>query len=154
MITDYFSLKGKRALITGAGKGIGARIATAFAEMGADVALVARTQSDLDSVADEVRALGREAHTFACDVTDEAALTGVVQTLTEAWGSLDILINNAGAPGQGYGSLKKVTKARFENTIDINLTSAYTLTHLASATPESGVARQHCQRILSPGLDG
>ena len=119
MITDYFSLKGKRALITGAGKGIGARIATAFAEMGADVALVARTQSDLDTVADEVRVLGREAHTFACDVTDEAALTGVVQTLTEAWGSLDILINNAGAPGQGYGSLKKVTKARFENTIDI-----------------------------------
>ncbi|MEK9592101.1 MAG: SDR family NAD(P)-dependent oxidoreductase [Gammaproteobacteria bacterium] len=131
MITDYFSLKGKRALITGAGKGIGARIATAFAEMGADVALVARTQSDLDSVANEVRALGREAHTFACDVTDEVALTSAVQTLTEAWGSLDILINNAGAPGQGYGSLKKVTKARFENTIDINLTSAYTLTHLA-----------------------
>ena len=56
-------------------------------------------QSDLDSVADEVRALV-EKHTFACDVTDEAALTGVVETLTEAWGSLDILINNAGAPGQ------------------------------------------------------
>ena len=63
MITDYFSLEGKRALITGAGKGIGARIATAFAEMGADVALLARTQSDLDAVASEVRALGRDVRT-------------------------------------------------------------------------------------------
>ena len=51
VITDYFRLEGKKALITGAGKGIGARIATAFAEMGADVALIARTESDLDSVA-------------------------------------------------------------------------------------------------------
>ena len=131
MITDYFSLEGKRALVTGAGKGIGARIATAFAEMGADVALVARTQSDLDIVASEVRTLGKQSLTFACDVTDETALEGVVKDLTNAWGSLDILINNAGAPGKGYGSLKKVDKARFENTIDINLTSAYTLTHLA-----------------------
>jgi 7-alpha-hydroxysteroid dehydrogenase len=60
LITDYFSLEGKRALVTGAGKGIGARIATAFAEMGADVALVARTQSDLDIVASEVRTLGKQ----------------------------------------------------------------------------------------------
>lgn len=131
MITDYFSLEGKRALITGAGKGIGARIATAFAEMGADVALLARTQSDLDAVASEVQALGRDVRTFACDVTDEAALAAVVRELSDSWGSLDILINNAGAPGHGYGSLKKVDKARFENTLDINLTSAYTLTHLA-----------------------
>lgn len=131
MITDYFRLEGKKALITGAGKGIGARIATAFAEMGADVALIARTESDLDSVASEVTNLGREALTFACDVTDESALAQVVEGLTNHWGSLDILVNNAGAPGQGYGSLKKVTKARFVNTLDINLTSAYTLTHLA-----------------------
>jgi 7-alpha-hydroxysteroid dehydrogenase len=131
VITDYFRLEGKKALITGAGKGIGARIATAFAEMGADVALIARTESDLESVASEVRDLGREALTFACDVTDESALAQVVEGLTNHWGSLDILVNNAGAPGQGYGSLKKVTKARFVNTLDINLTSAYTLTHLA-----------------------
>ena len=65
MITDYFRLEGKKALITGAGKGIGARIATVFAEMGADVALLARTESDLDSVAREVTELSREALTFA-----------------------------------------------------------------------------------------
>jgi 7-alpha-hydroxysteroid dehydrogenase len=143
VITDYFRLEGKKALITGAGKGIGARIATAFAEMGADVALIARTESDLDSVASEVTNLGREALTFACDVTDESALEEVVESLTNHWGSLDILVNNAGAPGQGYGSLKKVTKARFVNTLDINLTSAYTLTHLAlpllQASPSASI---------------
>ena len=131
MISNYFSLQGKKALITGAGKGIGARIATAFAEMGADVALIARTESDLDGVASEVSALGREALTFVCDITDEESLGEVVSTLQAHWNSLDILINNAGAAGQGYGSLKKVTKARFVNTLDINLTSAYTLIHLA-----------------------
>ena len=73
MITDYFRLEGKKALITGAGKGIGARIATAFAEMGADVALLARTEFT-GFVAREVTELGREALTFACDVTDETAL--------------------------------------------------------------------------------
>lgn len=143
MITDYFSLKGKKALITGAGKGIGARVATAFAEMGADVALVARTQADLEAVATDVRSYGREALAFACDVTDESALSDVTSQLTEQWGHLDILINNAGAPGQGYGSLKKVTKARFVDTLDINLTSAYTLTHLAlpllKAAPQASI---------------
>lgn len=131
MITDYFSLAGKKALITGAGKGIGARIATAYAEMGCDVALIARTKSDLDSVAEAVTALDREALVYPCDIQDEAALAAVTDDLTQRWGSLDILVNNAGAPGKGYGSLSKVTKARFEHTLDINLTSAYTLTHLA-----------------------
>ena len=131
MITDYFSLAGKKALITGAGKGIGARIATAYAEMGCDVALIARTKSDLDSVAEAVTALGREALVYPCDIQDEAALAAVTDDLTQRWSSLDILVNNAGAPGKGYGSLSKVTKARFEHTLDINLTSAYTLTHLA-----------------------
>lgn len=131
MILDRFKLEGKTALITGAGKGIGARIATVFAEMGANVVCVARTQSDVDKVASNVNALGAEALAISCDVTDESALTELVSQVETTFGRLDILVNNAGAPGKGYGSLKKVDKARFEHTIDINLTSAYTLTHLA-----------------------
>ena len=131
MITDRFKLTGKTALITGAGKGIGARIATVFAEMGANVVCVARTQVDVDEVAAAARSHGVEAIGYSCDVTDEAALASLVDHVEQAFGCLDILVNNAGAPGKGYGSLTKVTKARFEHTLDINLTSAYTLTHLA-----------------------
>lgn len=131
MITDRFKLEGKTALITGAGKGIGARIAEVFAEMGANVICVARTQADVDQVAEQARCYGVEAHAFTCDVTDEAGLKQVIDSVSERFGQLDILVNNAGAPGKGYGSLSKVDKARFEHTLDINLTSAYTLTHLA-----------------------
>jgi len=131
MLSDYFRLDGKTALITGAGKGIGARIATGFAEMGADVILLARTPGDLAAVAQEVEKLGRRAHFWACDITDEDALDKVFAAINEEFQSLDILVNNAGAPGKGYGSLRKVDKGGFENTLDINLSSAYALIHRA-----------------------
>ena len=131
MALQQFYLTGKTALVTGAGKGIGARIATLFAEAGANVVCVARTQADVDRVADEVRQLGAQALAISADVTSEADLTDVVTKTEAAFGGLDVLVNNAGAPGKGYGSLEKVTKARFEHTLDVNLTSAYTLIHLA-----------------------
>ncbi|HSG62742.1 MAG TPA: SDR family NAD(P)-dependent oxidoreductase, partial [Pseudomonadales bacterium] len=129
MILDRFSLKGRVALITGAGKGIGASIATTFAEMGADVICVARSQADLEAVADSARAFGVKAYAYSCDVTDESALKNLMENVTQDVGRVDILVNNAGAPGKGYGSLKSVDMARFQHTLNINLTSAYTLTH-------------------------
>ncbi len=131
MITDRFKLTGKTALITGAGKGIGRGIAIAFAEMGANVICVARTQTDIMDVATEAEKFGVRALAVSCDVTSETALQALVQQVEDTFGGVDILVNNAGAPGKGYGSLAKVDKARFEHTIDINLTSAYVLTHLA-----------------------
>jgi len=131
MLSDHFRLDGKTALITGAGKGIGARIATGFAEMGADVVMLARTQSDLEAVAAQVEALDRKALFWACDITDETAMADVFSALRERLNTVDILINNAGAPGKGYGPLRKVDKARFEDTLDINLSSAYALIHRA-----------------------
>ena len=130
MILDRFKLEGKTALITGAGKGIGARIATVFAEMGANVVCVARTQSDVDAVASDVTALGRQALAISCDVTDEEQLKRVVERTLERFGGIDILINNAGAPGRGWGSLQKIGMERFEHTVRVNLSSAYALTHL------------------------
>lgn len=130
MLLDKFSLLGRTALITGAGKGIGAGIVRAFAEMGADVICVARSQNDIDKIAEEARNMGVKAYAYACDVTDEEALKNLAESIQSDIGKLDILVNNAGAPGKGYGSLKSVDMARFQHTIDINLTSAYTLTHL------------------------
>src|SRR6201999_3573800 len=69
-----FRLDGKCVLVTGAGKGIGRGIALTFAESGADVALVARTKNDLDAVAEEIKALGRNAVAIPADVTEIESL--------------------------------------------------------------------------------
>jgi 7-alpha-hydroxysteroid dehydrogenase len=130
MILDRFSLRGRVALITGAGKGIGAAIATTFAEMGADVICVARSGDELEAVAEKARTFGVNAYAMTCDVTSEEQMRALVDGITNDIGRCDILVNNAGAPGKGYGSLKSVDMARFQHTVDINLTSAYTLTHL------------------------
>ena len=131
MITDAFRLDGKVALITGASKGIGAGIATAFGEMGANIALVARSEEELQAVAGAVEALGVEALPLACDITSDTDINMALEQLRSRFGRLDILINNAGGPGKGYGSLEDVDRARFDHTLNINLSSAYSLTHLA-----------------------
>jgi 7-alpha-hydroxysteroid dehydrogenase len=93
---DQFSLAGKVALITGAGRGIGAGIARGFAQAGAAVAVVARTQSDVDAVAKEIDTAGGRALALTADVKDLDSLPGVVERTVEELGGLDILVNNAG----------------------------------------------------------
>ncbi len=131
MLLDAFRLDGKTAIVTGAGKGIGASIAKSFAEMGASVFCVARSIDDIEEVAEACRGFGVKAEAIVCDVTKEDQLKALVAKVTEHSDSLDILVNNAGAPGKGWGSIEKVDMGRFEHTVRINLTSAYTLTHLS-----------------------
>lgn len=87
-----FRLDGKVALITGAGGGIGEGIALAFSAAGADLILVARTQSKLDDVARVIRSRGGRVQTVVCDVTDTEAIRQVIRDIPV----LDILVNNAG----------------------------------------------------------
>ncbi|WP_447651633.1 SDR family NAD(P)-dependent oxidoreductase [Pseudomonas abietaniphila] len=87
-----FRLDGKVALITGAGTGIGAGVALAFSAAGADVVLVARTQGNLDQVAEVIRARGGNVKTRVCDVTDSAEIRALIGDIPR----LDILVNNAG----------------------------------------------------------
>lgn len=131
MITDAFRLDGKVALITGSSKGIGAGIATAFAEVGADIVLLARSEEALTEVAEQVRQSGRETLILSCDITDDGAIKNAIEAVENHFGKLDILVNNAGGPGKGYGSLEQVDRARFDHTISMNLSSAYALTHQA-----------------------
>ena len=100
-ITEQFRLDGKVALVTGAGKGIGKGIALAFAKAGADVALVARTKDDVEAVAGEIRAMGRNATAIPADVTDIEGLEDIVGQAVRSLGGLDILVNNAGGPYAG-----------------------------------------------------
>jgi 7-alpha-hydroxysteroid dehydrogenase len=93
---DEFRLDGYVALITGGGRGIGAGIADAFALAGADVALVARTASELEGVAGAIGATGRSASIIPADLTDISQAQRIVERTIADHGHLDILVNNAG----------------------------------------------------------
>jgi 7-alpha-hydroxysteroid dehydrogenase len=93
---DAFDLTGRVAIITGAGKGIGAAIARSFAEAGAAVAISARTAGDLEAVAADVRAAGHDALVFPADVNDLTGLVELVARTVAELGRLDIVVNNAG----------------------------------------------------------
>jgi 7-alpha-hydroxysteroid dehydrogenase len=93
---EEFSLAGKVALITGSGRGIGAGMARMFAKAGAAVALTARTSSEIDAVAAEIRAAGGRAVAIPCDLNDIASLPGLIEQCVAQLGGLDVVINNAG----------------------------------------------------------
>jgi NAD(P)-dependent dehydrogenase (short-subunit alcohol dehydrogenase family) len=95
---ELFSLAGKKALVTGASRGIGRAIALAYAEAGADVAILARSGAELEALAAEIRELGCVAAPLTCDVTDSSQVEAAVAAAIEQLGAIDVLVNNAGGP--------------------------------------------------------
>lgn len=95
-ILDRFDLSGHAAVVTGAGRGIGAATAIALAEAGADVCLSARNEGQLDTVAHEIEAIGRTAVVVPADLSDPDAAAGLAQTAYDALGRLDLVVNNVG----------------------------------------------------------
>ena len=116
-------LAGKRAVITGAGRGIGRSIALALAGAGADVALTARTGSELDELVAQIQALGRTALSVPCDVTDPDQVQRMSQTLLTGLGGIDILVNNAG--NAGSHKFLNHPDELWHRMIAINLNSVY-----------------------------
>ena len=119
---DSFRLDGRCALVTGASRGIGRAIAEAFAEAGADVALAARTVSDLETVAAAVEGFGRHAVVLPLDVRDVAAVEEAVGNSAAALGGLDILVNNAGV--YFHTTVDELTPDQFQLVLDVNLRAA------------------------------
>ena len=124
-----FRLDARVALITGGGQGIGEATALAFADAGAHVAILARTQADLEAVADQVRARGRQALVIPGDVNDLAFLADAVEQVVATFGRLDVLVNNAG--GSMSRSFTKTTVAQLESSFHFNVSAAFELSRLA-----------------------
>ena len=129
-VPSLFSLEGQVAVVTGAGKGIGRACAIALAQAGADVALAARTASDLEQVAQAIRALGRRAMVVPGDVNDAAALDTLVQRTVAELGKITILVNNAG--GAGPNDPRSMSGADFAGVLAWNVVPAYLLIQKAA----------------------
>lgn len=126
-----FDLSGKKALVTGASKGIGRAIALAYARAGADVALTSRSAESLAEVAKEVEALGRQAVVVPADLTDRDAAAGAVQEAIGGLGHLDIVVNNAG--GSNFMvEFKDMRLSGWDKLMRLNLDSAMVVCHEAA----------------------
>src|SRR5580658_7850877 len=120
---SLFELTGRKAFITGASRGIGQVMAVAFAQAGADVALVARSADGLAQTAAAVEAAGRKAVVLPADVTSQEQVAGVVSAAIEQLGHVDVVVNNAG----GSNFMVDFSDLRlpgWDKVVTLNLSSA------------------------------
>lgn len=129
MILDRFRLDDRVAVVTGAGRGLGAAIALAFAEVGADVLIAARTQAQLEEVAKQVEALGRKAHIVAADLAHPDETAKLAAAAVDAFGRLDIVVNNIG--GTMPAALLDTSTKQLRDAFTFNVATAHALTTAA-----------------------
>ncbi|NKB72532.1 MAG: SDR family oxidoreductase [Candidatus Latescibacteria bacterium] len=127
-----FNLSGKRALITGGGRGIGRACAQALAQAGAEVAVVSRTPDQLEEVVQSIRAKGGKAHPLPGDIGDRASVEGLVTQIDQLWPQLDILVNNA-AISPIYQRSEEVASEDWNRIIQVNLNGTFDLTRRLGA---------------------
>jgi NAD(P)-dependent dehydrogenase (short-subunit alcohol dehydrogenase family) len=127
--TAQFDLTGKVAIITGASKGIGERMARGLAEFGAKVIVSSRKQESVDIVADVISKEGYEAKGIACHVGDEDQLRNLVDRTVELYGGVDILINNA-ATNPTFGPIAEADNAVFDKIMEVNVRAPFQLCNM------------------------
>ena len=130
MILDRFRLDDRAAVVTGAGRGIGAATAVALAEAGADVVISARTEDQLREVADRIEAAGRKAAVVTADLSDLDAVAGLADAAREAFGRLDVVVNNVG--GWMPGPYTETSTQSLEQAFRFNVSTAHALTQAAA----------------------
>lgn len=136
MILDRFRLTDQVAVVTGAGRGIGAATAVALAEAGADVVIASRTREQLDAVAERVAEAGRKAHVVATDLAEPANAALLAEAAAETFGRLDIVVNNVG--GTLPRPLLDTTTDFLEEAFRFNVSTAHALTQAATPTMLAG----------------
>lgn len=129
MVLERFRIDDRVAVITGAGRGLGAAMAVAFAEAGADVVIAARTEAQLEQVAEQVRAHGRRAEVVAADLRDLDVVAGLAERAVDRFGRLDIVVNNLG--GTLPMPFLDTTPEFLEDAFRFNVTTAFALSRAA-----------------------
>lgn len=118
-----FDLTGKTVVVTGASSGLGADAAKAYAEAGANVALLARRKERLDVLEAEIELSGCKALAVECDVSDEDSVKAAIGMVTEHFGGIDILLNNAGIVISG--SVEEISPADWDKVMGVNVKGIY-----------------------------
>ncbi|WP_440769736.1 SDR family NAD(P)-dependent oxidoreductase [Natronorubrum sp. DTA28] len=169
-MTEQFSLEGQVAIVTGGGRGIGRAIALGLADAGAAVVPSARSADEIEGVADEIEANGGDALAVPADVTDSDAVANVIERADDAFGGIDVVVNNAGFnPDDALGRPEGVATESLDRVLDVNLNGAYEVTaaaanhlhesggsviNVASVGGLVGLPRQHPYVASKHGLVG
>ena len=119
----HMQMEDKTAIITGGGRGIGRAIALAFAKEGANIVPVARTESEIEKVAQEAQSLGVEALPLPADVSEESDVYGMVERTMDVFGRIDVLVNSAGAIFRE--TLKDTTVSQWDKTMAVNVRGTF-----------------------------
>ena len=141
-VLDRFRLDGRVAIVTGASRGLGAAMAIALAEAGADVALIAR--GDLDATESAIRSLGRRAFAFQADLASREAPNAILNAVISSFKRADILVNNAGIIRRA--DALDSSDEDWDDVLEVNLRSVFTLSR---AFARALVARDTGGRIIN-----
>lgn len=134
---QLFDFTGKVVLVTGGSRGLGRAMVLAFAERGADAVITSRKHDNCEGVAEEVRAMGRQALPHACHVGHWEEVDSLVDAAYERFGKVDVLVNNAGMSPL-YPNLSAVTEELFDKVVGVNLKGPYRLAALIGERMAAG----------------
>lgn len=128
-VNELFSLKGKVAIVTGGGRGLGEQIAEGFAEAGANVVVCSRKLEACEEVSKKLKDLGVESLALKCDITNPEDVKNVVQQTLEKFGRIDILVNNSGA---SWGApAEEMPLEAWQKVINVNVTGTFLMSQAA-----------------------
>lgn len=140
-VLDRFALEGGRAVVTGAGRGIGEGIALALAEAGCDVVLTARRSNEIEAVAERVRGIGRRAVAIAGDITDGAFVDELAERASTELGGLTLWVSNAGgADDRTPRHLADMPDRQWDYQLDVNLRAVFTCARAAVRVMDAGAS--------------
>lgn len=122
-ISNLFNLKGKIAIITGGGRGLGAILGVGLAQYGAEIVIAEIDETEVPNTQKRIEEIGGKSHFIKTDVTDKESVQAMVDEVKKSLGHIDILVNNAGTSVRGPA--EDVTEEGWDNVLDVNLKSQF-----------------------------